>query len=699
MLGIPNYLYRLAPGNPILLRVVSTAGKRHRDLIARCLYLGLLVGFVLISIITTGDLTGTSLDQLTRTSEKIFMQMSYLQLFLVTLLAPIFTAGAITQEKDSQTYDILLSTPLSNGQIVLGSLLSRLFFIIALLVSGVPVFGITKIFGGVAIGQIVNSFAIAAATACVTGAMATAIATFKVGTRRTIFSFYMMVVVYMVGLYLLSQLDFFKVRLLDPTTNLPGELAQTGWLTGIHPFLALETLFAGTRPPDATLLPSHLRIWPLEWYFTQPGSFYPIFMMLLSVFLVLPSIILLRRMAQSTTTIQQSLVKLIPIKAIRASRKPRTVWNNPIAWREARTKASAARASVLRILFIVFGLGAAITILVLYNSQAGAPTNYVQAGSYDPANRTLFIHGSEKTYAIDPMNFNVKLDGKDVSLDRLNSYFEVASVGTEINRLIRGKNVKELQSIDLVSIAGVISRKQAHEFLLGLIVVEIAVIILIVTNAAASTVTREREDGTLDLLLTTPITSRYYLWGKLTGLISFMLPLVAVPAVSAALFVISDFCSWVFAGNQYVEWLVLPEAILTLPVMLVIVVAFATIVGMQMSLRNRTTVRAVMSSLGIVIGLMALLGWCGMSAMSSRMEEVASAIGGFSPLSVIATMIYPEEFGGRIWSTGSQDSIFASRLIMLVSTIIAAGAYSAIVWSMYKSMIKNFDMSIRRQSR
>ena len=50
-------------------------------------------------------------------------------------MSPIFTAGAITQEKDSQTYDILLSTPLTNGQIVLGSLLSRLFFVISLLLT------------------------------------------------------------------------------------------------------------------------------------------------------------------------------------------------------------------------------------------------------------------------------------------------------------------------------------------------------------------------------------------------------------------------------------------------------------------------------------------------------------------------------------------------------------------------------------
>ena len=57
-----------------------------------------------------------SLGELAKASAHAFPRyMSYLQLGLVALLAPVFTAGAITQEKDSQTYDILLSTPLTNG--------------------------------------------------------------------------------------------------------------------------------------------------------------------------------------------------------------------------------------------------------------------------------------------------------------------------------------------------------------------------------------------------------------------------------------------------------------------------------------------------------------------------------------------------------------------------------------------------------
>src|SRR4051812_49056472 len=243
MLGITEYAWRLVPANPILLRVVEAGGRRRRDLFIRCAYLGLLV-FVVITSLVSGQSTigtGASLNDLAKMSDQIFRNMSYLQLGLVALLAPIFTAGAITQEKDSQTYDILLSTPLTNGQIVLGSLLSRLFFVIALLISGIPIFSITQIFGGVSIASIVKSFGIAAATAFVTGALAMAIAVFKVGTRRTIFSFYLFVVIYLVGVFLLDRLAFFKVPVEDPITKVRS-IGTTSWFTGVHPFLALQTI-------------------------------------------------------------------------------------------------------------------------------------------------------------------------------------------------------------------------------------------------------------------------------------------------------------------------------------------------------------------------------------------------------------------------------------------------------------------------
>jgi ABC-type Na+ efflux pump permease subunit len=227
-------------------------------------------------------------------------------------------------------------------------------------------------------------------------------------------------------------------------------------------------------------------------------------------------------------------------------------------------------------------------------------------------------------------------------------------------------------------------------------VLEFAVILLIVTNAAASTVTREKEDGTLDLLLTTPITSRYYIWGKLRGLVYFVLPLIAVPVASTFIFIICDLFR--FNGNPTDRWSAFPESVLILPAILVIIAAFAAILGMMMSLRCRTTVMAVMTSVGIVVGACGLLGYCGYSFLNFRDASAPNlVVGSFSPFTIMTLLINPYQFAESAYS--KTDDITGNRLAVFISSMLAVAVYTTIVWAMYKSMVKNFDMTIRRQQR
>lgn len=690
MLGLPQYLWRLLPANPILLRVVESGGKRTRDLIIRCVYLGILVLLVLFSLgnVETGDIAKLSFQ-----STAIFNQLSVLQLILVALLAPIFTAGAITQEKDSQTYDILLATPLTNGQIVFGSLFSRLFFVFALLLSGIPIFSITQVFGGVAIADIVMSVLIAAATALVTGALAIAIATFKIGTGRTIFSFYLFNVLYLVGLLLIDRLD--AVRLpLDAAVSLPSDAKVIGWVTPFHPFLALNTVLDPIHyvTPTLSQLPPALRAWPMSWMYTHPAGFYITLQTLLSFVLVLPSTLLLRKMAQSTSSIGSWFLKFLPIAAKDKARKPRTVWSNPIAWREARTKASAARSVLVRYGFILLGLAGAIVLLVGFSTEKATPARYVDGG-YNAASSTVFIRGQGTgTYLIDKQT-RITLDGAEATAEALNGRYAVENVG----RALKNKS-QYFNMIALRTIPRAISADDVRRFLLGMVLVEVTAILLIITNAAASTVTREKEDGTLDLLLATPITSRYYIWGKLRGLISYVTPLLAVPVISCAVFVVYDIFRMLRTHDVAFEWLVLPESVVLMPCMLIVVFAFAGLVGMHMSLRCRTTVWAVMSSVAIMLGVTGILGWCGYALLGNRpFNPFYVAVGSFSPMTMIMMLIAPKS--AIIDPSVGANLAGSTRVLMLVFTLVAVGAYAAVVWTMYVSMVKNFDMTIRKQSR
>ncbi len=696
MAMLARYFWRLLPGNPILLRVVETGSRRVRDLLARCAYLGLLIVIVVVSLMGAADArTGADLAQLNVVSQKIFTTLSYLQLGLVAMLAPMFTAGAITQEKDAQTYDILLATPLSNAQIVLGSLASRLFFVFTLLLSGLPVFSITQIFGGVALGDIVTSALIAAATATVTGALAIAIATFKVGTRRTIFSFYLVNAIYLVGVGLLDRWSALAVPLVD------GSRSAISYLTPLHPFLALRTVLdpTGYSAPGLTELPEHLRVWPIGFALTRPAAAFVVLQLVLSLLLVMPSILFMRRIAQSSTTIGQWFLKRLPWTRKGNDRPARAVWNNPIAWREAKTKASASRATWMRTLAVLGGVVVAILLLVGFSRDAKPPASYVEFGSYTASAETLSVRGArEAVYRVTESTEVLRPRTGDneperISLSELNSRWEI--VGPLAIRTVGG--VQVLDRITVQPVARQIEPATLRMLVLGLILLEVAVVLVTITMSAASTVTREKEDGTLDLLLATPITSRYYLWGKLRGLVAGVAPLVALPCATAMVFVIYDAFRWTFGNDPRFEWIVLPEAIVVLPATVLILAGLAGIVGMQMSLRLRTTTWAVIASMAILFGTLGTLGWCGTQIASSGGNVVSVALASLSPGTSILLMISPGEFvtdrfGEAAFGPGER---WSAGIFSLASVALYAGA----IYLMYRAMVKNFDMTIRKQSR
>src|ERR1051326_5616183 len=197
-------ILKLAPFNPILLRVVTAGGRRLRHAFTRWGYLGLLIFVLLIALVTSSS-QPKSLSDLAKASSQVFSAISYVQLGMICLLAPVFCAAAITQERDSRTYNILLATPLTNAQIVLGRLFSRLYYVVALLLSGAPVFAITLLYGGVTGSSIALSFAIALSTALFTGSLAIAIAVFRLGSGKTVFWFYVFNAIYLVAMFLVDQ--------------------------------------------------------------------------------------------------------------------------------------------------------------------------------------------------------------------------------------------------------------------------------------------------------------------------------------------------------------------------------------------------------------------------------------------------------------------------------------------------------------
>ncbi len=102
----------------------------------------------------------------------IFSGLLVLETLLVLVLAPALTSGAVSLEREKQTLDLLVATPLSTLAMVVGKLLSALTYVFLLILASIPVTSIVFTFGGVGPEDVVRAYAYLFAVAFGTGAIA-----------------------------------------------------------------------------------------------------------------------------------------------------------------------------------------------------------------------------------------------------------------------------------------------------------------------------------------------------------------------------------------------------------------------------------------------------------------------------------------------------------------------------------------------
>lgn len=71
------------------------------------------------------------------------------QMLVVLMVTPIVVADAVAREKERRALDFLFVTDLTDREIVFGKLGSRLTYLVGVLLTGMPVVGLTALFGGV----------------------------------------------------------------------------------------------------------------------------------------------------------------------------------------------------------------------------------------------------------------------------------------------------------------------------------------------------------------------------------------------------------------------------------------------------------------------------------------------------------------------------------------------------------------------
>ena len=224
-----------------------------------------------------------------------------------------------------------------------------------------------------------------------------------------------------------------------------------------------------------------------------------------------------------------------------------------------------------------------------------------------------------------------------------------------------------------------------------MLIVQLALALIIATNTAATSIAREKESNTMDMLLITPLTSRYILWGKLRGLVSFVFPLLAGPVSVLMLFGIVGL---IRGDTPPAVWI---ETGVEVAALLVVYTAIACVVGLWRSLHSRSNMSAVMYSLAFMILLCGATSLIGLKLVqASGSGEAGAFLAAFTPFTAMRFLVDPAALfdSNKSFVAGAG----AARVAALIGSVTATALYAFIVWRTYTGLVRNFDMTLRKQS-
>ncbi len=172
---------------PIIAREVLTAPRPLRHYALRAAYAGGLLIVMLTAWQTlVGWSEGLTAGVLARFGAVLFSLFAYLQLTLMLFFAPLAAATAVAHEKDRRTFVLLLMTDLSDFEIILGKLAASLLQILTLLAVSAPVFLLSMLLGGVSPGQVADVFSVTLTAGIFGGALGLIVALWRDRTFQSL---------------------------------------------------------------------------------------------------------------------------------------------------------------------------------------------------------------------------------------------------------------------------------------------------------------------------------------------------------------------------------------------------------------------------------------------------------------------------------------------------------------------------------
>ncbi len=213
-----------------------------RAFIVLSIYLLFLVGFTLLIYFVTK--LAVSSNPTEPVGKPVFLGLVAFQLGLVCFLAPSFTAGAISGERERQTYELLMTTPLPLILILAAKLFAALAYVFLLIFAALPLLAISLFLGGVAPEEVLIAFLLLCTSAVLFGTIGLCFSAWVRSTIGAATLAYGAMLVPVVALPIVAATVFTSIGVIlsgnsSPSPTVAGLLYYVGGIIlSVNPFIA-----------------------------------------------------------------------------------------------------------------------------------------------------------------------------------------------------------------------------------------------------------------------------------------------------------------------------------------------------------------------------------------------------------------------------------------------------------------------------
>ena len=260
--GLTNFVARFLSfywlTGPIFNKELRVSSRRKRNFFLRFAYVLLLTAFISFTwFVTTRIGSSASLvfqvSRMSQTGKYITTTIIWFQFLAIQLIAIVMLSNAISDEIYHRTLGLLMTTPISSFQIVIGKLSSKLLQLVLLLVISMPLLAIVRVMGGVPWGYVVSSLCMTLTAAIFAGSVSLVFSITNRHSHSVIVRAVFVCLLFYIGPPTVAHLLQFayQVRIVSEST-----------LFYVNPFMALT--YAGTRNILLPTSTAPIISWPLH---------------------------------------------------------------------------------------------------------------------------------------------------------------------------------------------------------------------------------------------------------------------------------------------------------------------------------------------------------------------------------------------------------------------------------------------------